>query len=72
MLNKNRTMYSVLISRLSLSELTALYERSKDYPMLCSAIESEIDLRIAPTVEDHLPCLTTQSKAAEMSLITAS
>jgi len=72
MLNRNQNLYTSLIARLPLSELTALYERSKPYPMLCRAIEQEIDQRIAPNDEKATVRLAAPAKPVEMDLVSAS
>jgi|GEM_PF-6092593 len=65
MLNKNRAVYNALITGLPLSDLTALYERSKEYPLLCKAIEEEIDRRISPmsTAPPVMPALQLAAAA---------
>jgi hypothetical protein len=47
MLKNNSALYHALIKRLPLSELTGLFERSSDYPMLRCVIEREIDERLS-------------------------
>jgi hypothetical protein len=62
MLNKNRALYDALISRLPLSDLTALYERSKEYPAICRALEAELDQRITSNAESYLPASKPQQR----------
>jgi hypothetical protein len=50
MLNKHASMYRSVVSRLSLPELTGLYDRSKEHPVLCKLIEEQIDSRLASTL----------------------
>jgi hypothetical protein len=71
MLNKTKNMYSELISRLPLSDLTALYERSKEYPPLYMAIEAEIDGRLSPKTASGMALAKLPSGIPERSLASA-
>ena len=48
MRQSDRNLYGVILQRVSLPELTALYERTMpEYPALAEAIASEMDARLA-------------------------
>ncbi len=48
MRQSDRLLYRVILRRVSLPELTALYERTlPEYPALAETIASEIDARLA-------------------------
>jgi hypothetical protein len=46
MLKKNRSLYSALLSGMTLVELDSLYSRSDEYVAIRIAIEIEIDQRL--------------------------
>ncbi len=71
MLKKNQLTYSLLISRLPLAELTDLFERSKEYPSLGSAIAEEIDRRLTVNCDGRRSPLSRSTEQAEMQTASA-